>query len=234
MRIAVCDDEVLCLEDLRLRLSNYLGERTIPYEIVPMSTPKPLLEGPSEKFDAIFLDVEIGDWNGIDVAERVRQYDSQVPVVYISGHIEYSPSGYLVNAFRYLLKNDLDSTFDECMEALLNHFNSIPESITITFGVDSHEVKLEDIVYIESEKRILVFHANNAEIYRCYAAITSMEERLHAKGFLRIQKSYLVNMAYVWQIKNYQVVLRGGTTLQATRHNFRKLQQAYMLFKGKL
>ena len=63
------------------------------------------------------------------------------------------------------------------------------------------ELRLSDIVYVESYKRYLLIHTKKDE-YKQYGKISDMEKMLCEKGFLRSHKSYLVNLEHVIKIKN--------------------------------
>lgn len=235
MIIAICDDEKIIAHDLKKRTSCLYNEKGVDCSIDTMTDPSSLLINDRTGYDVVFLDVDMGRWNGIDVARHLRQYDAGLIIVYISAHIKYSPLGYKVNAFRYLLKNELDDTLEDCLDDLYREHLSRPESLTIKHGVVSVNLKLEDISYIESQRAVMLFHVinNDDEIYKSYDTMQSMESRLTPKGFLRVQKSYIVNLVHVKHIKNYQVILKNGFIIQASRHDFQNLQREFMLWKGR-
>ena len=62
-------------------------------------------------YGLIFLDMNMVEKNGVEVAKELRGQGIDTPIIYISAHIEMAPYGYVVNAFRYLLKQDLEQTF---------------------------------------------------------------------------------------------------------------------------
>ena len=109
--------------------------------------------------------------------------------------------GYVVNAFRYLLKSDLEQTFCFAMDDVMKELKHHQETIKIRTEHMQIEVPLSDIVFVESYKRYLLIHTKKAE-HKQYGKISDMEEMLCQKGFLRIHKSYLVNLDHVAKIKN--------------------------------
>ncbi len=56
------------------------------------------------KFDIIILDMLMKPLNGIETARLIRKYDSEVPILIVTGTVEYAMDGYQVNAYRYILK----------------------------------------------------------------------------------------------------------------------------------
>ena len=83
----------------------------------------------------ILLDMNMQEKNGIEVAKELRSQKIETPIIYISAYIEMAPYGYVVNAFRYLLKNDLEETFcfamDDVMKELKHHLETIEVQMCI-------------------------------------------------------------------------------------------------------
>ena len=148
--------------------------------------------------------------------------------------MNYAMFGYEVEAYRYLLKNDLTKTFDITMDNIMKKFYSQDEKLNILMNYVEYDLLLKDIMYIESRKRILDFHMNRPhnKIYTHYEKISTMAEKLESKGFIRIQKSFIVNMRYIRDINNYIVTLTNGETLKTTIREYGKILDAWTLWKG--
>lgn len=235
MNIAICDDEATCVFRLANKIETILKNNHIAFTTRPMTSPADLLINRRTDFDVVFLDVDMGNWNGIDVAGHLRKYDESLLIVYVSGYIKYSPLGYRVNAFRYLLKSELDDVLEECLIAVNSLYRTRPAHLEIKQGNGIIDLKLDDIVYIESQRAVLLFHMINweQEIYSCYDTMQNMEALLTPKHFLRVQKSFIVNPKHVKQIKNYQVTMKSGKLIQASRGSFHELQRKFLLWKGR-
>ncbi len=235
LKIAICDDEKVIATDIQQRISQFYAKKGVVHNTEIMTNPLAILVEERTPYDVIFLDVDMGEWNGINVAEHLRQYDSSLIIVYISGYIKYSPHGYKVNAFRYLLKNELDETLEECLDDVYKEHLSRPECLTIKCGADSLELKIDEIMYIESQDPVRIFYVLNHEnmVYKSYEPMQNIEERLPPKTFLRIQRSYIVNLAHVSEIKNYQVTIGNGVKLPTNRSDFSDLRRKFMLWKGR-
>ncbi|MEG2287177.1 MAG: LytTR family DNA-binding domain-containing protein, partial [Ruthenibacterium sp.] len=63
--------------------------------------------------------------------------------------------------------------------------------------------------------------------------ITVAQQQLSEKGFLRIHKSYLVNMAHIKYIRNTEIALKENTVLPVSRQNDSSILQAYLQWKGR-
>lgn len=59
------------------------------------------------------------EMDGIAAAKALREVNSTAVLCYVSGFVEYAPLGYRVDAFRYLMKKDLDGSFADCMDEIV-------------------------------------------------------------------------------------------------------------------
>ena len=66
------------------------------------------------------LDVDLDTMNGISLGRQLRQSSPDIALIYISAYLEFAPEGYTVNAFRYILKRDMERMLPNCLEALFH------------------------------------------------------------------------------------------------------------------
>lgn len=103
--IALCDDEWQAVEILTGYLSE-IKRSGLQLESVPFLNGRELVHQyeRGRKFDIIILDMLMKPLNGIETARLIRKYDSEVPILIVTGTVEYAMDGYQVNAYRYILK----------------------------------------------------------------------------------------------------------------------------------
>lgn len=235
MKIGICDDELFYVQQIEAMTRAYFNAQNVEITLLCDTCAKRFMQNDLSALDIVFLDVRMDTVNGIEVARALRAQNQKAVVVYISQLIEYAPMGYEVNAFRYLLKSDLENTFYECMQAVMQRIDAQNETYLLKTELGVLCLALNDILYIESKKRLLLFHVQNQErpFYQCYEKISAAQERLSEKGFLRIHKSYLVNMAHIKYIRNTEIALKENKVLPISRQNERFILQAYLQWKGR-
>ena len=112
-----------------------MKEKEISCEIDTFSSGKELLELGIEliQYDIIFLDINMDEIDGIVTAQKIREYSSEIFIVFVTAYINYSLEGYKVDAARYLLKNNtnFEESIYECMDSILHKMNfvSVKKSI---------------------------------------------------------------------------------------------------------
>ena len=161
--------------------------------------------------------------------------DKIAVIVFVTNYIEYAPEGYEVQAFRYIMKKDIGRKLRNCLKQASDKLFMSREVLRIKINGEPISLPITSILYIESQLRIALIYVqkeNAVKQYRCYATISELEEQLEAQGFLRIHKSYLVNMRHLKKYQCREVVLSNGTALKASAQNYSQQKQKYLFWKG--
>lgn len=240
LRIGICDDEDCYRQKTRAIVENRLNE--LGYnerELLLYEDCNRLLEDKEviESLDVIFLDINFGDGNGLNAAAKIKALNKDVLIIFVTSYIEYSLEGYKVNALRYVLKNNMEFSVNEALEAAIEKINSKRSVLEFEFSEGKKAVKVEDIIYVESEKHRLVFHIKSddkIEKYSMYGKLDDIEAKLSDKLFIRIHKSYLINYRHIRALKNYMVMLDNGVNLNSSRNRFKEARDRYYELKGGL
>ena len=185
-------------------------------------------------FDIAFLDVEMNPVNGIQTGECLRSTFPNIILIYVSGYIDYSVQGYKVQAFRYILKKDLDALFKEDMDAALLQYRKINDYFTYKKDGETIIVPYRDIVYLMSSERKVTVYTDNGETDTFYAKLDGLEKQFEYHNFLRVQQSYLVNLKYALKLSNYNIYLRNNIVIPVTKRNYQQLRLKYTEMKGRM
>ena len=234
MNIAICDDERNFAKMLKDYISEYAAIHDFTNHVELYFSPTQLLRADLSKCDVVFLDIEMPGIDGIETARQLRQQYDELLLVFITGWIKYAPDGYRVNAFRYLLKKSLPEDLWLCLDEIQEKLFENTECISLRSKERELEIPLKNIVYFEGtrQKNVLVYLKHELPPIECYGKISEMDELLQEKGFLRIQKSFLVNMAYIEKIRNYKARLRNGTELKVSERQYQSVNQQYLIWRG--
>ncbi|MDL2214198.1 LytTR family DNA-binding domain-containing protein [Clostridia bacterium OttesenSCG-928-O13] len=229
MKCAICDDDYAFARSFQTRVLDYCKKRQIACSCNLFLTPSELLLEDLDSFDIIFLNVDMGCWDGINIARSIRRTGSQTLIIFVSNHLEYAPEGYSVGAFRYLLKSGLDKTFADAMDAAVKVLRCSTDIVSITSNKETYEIPLSGVLYAESDKRTVTLYLADLsyDALTFYTKLSDLESDLAGKGFLRVHKSYLVNMQHVADIRNYTVFMKNGQTLPTSRQGYSDITGRY-------
>ena len=116
LNILICDDEKPFLDRLANKITVYLENREIPFQMAAFCSGEELLKHNEDRlFDIAFLDISMNAVSGMDAAEYLRDRNRKICIVFVTGYMDYVLEGYKVGAFRYLVKDSLEISFEECI-----------------------------------------------------------------------------------------------------------------------
>jgi DNA-binding LytR/AlgR family response regulator len=161
----------------------------------------------TEHIDVLFLDIQMPQLKGTDLAKMVPHHTR---VIFTTAYSEYALDGFELNAVDYLLK---PITFERFLTAAqkVTSPNVRPvitqeATMTITSGYDLHKLLLADIRYIKSDSEYVNFYTTGNKIMS-YQSLKSLEDSLPAADFMRVHRSFIVNKSKVTSLKDKDLLI---------------------------
>lgn len=178
------------------------------------------------QIDIIFLDIEMPDMNGTELARIIGRSTSQI--IFTTAYAEHAVEGFALQATDYLLKPIEFSRFLTACNRVLERKTDNPLSIFVKDGYNWVKVNLQDVLYIESEGNLLFIHEQTRKIVT-RMTITDMLTQLPTSMFLRIHKSYIVALSAIEKIEKHQVTI--GKQVIPLAANYREQLENRLLKK---
>lgn len=227
LQIAVCEDEKAMGSYLKQLIDKRLAGRK-EYQIEVFEAGWELLES-DKKFDIFFLDIDLKDMSGIDMARKLRETSGAV-IIFVTALKEYVFDAFDVQAFQYLLKpvNEekffrvLDGAVEECLAGKGG------EPLVIRIKGTYRSIMRENIVYAENDARKVVLHLKEEQI-SYYAKMSELEKILGGQ-FFRCHRGYLVNLNEVKSYDTGSIQLKNGETILMAKQKYSAFVSAYMEF----
>lgn len=209
IRVAIVDDEVTSVEQLKSFLIQYQKERNEVMNIVTFSDGDEIVENYKAEYDIILLDIEMKFMDGMTSAEHIRKIDPEVVIIFITNMAQYAIKGYTVNATDYVLKPVSYFAFSQRLDKVVSKLDKKVKKY-LGLGVKGGTVKLyiSDIYYIESQGHRLVFHTKKEE-YVIFGTMKEIEEKLKGMDFYRCNKGSLLNLEHVDGVQDGIVIVNG-------------------------
>jgi len=231
IRIAICDDDIQMTTQIEKLLQDISRKKRLRIETEIFFSGEGLYSyiARGNSFDVIYLDIEMENGDGIETAQKLRESKNQVLIVYISMYEEYCKLLFDVEPVGFILKpidkERFSVIFERIYEKLLKGINYF----LFQYKWSTYKVATEDILYFESEARVLHVRLYTGESYQFYGKLDEVEEEMERRSipFLRIHKSFLVNFNHVKKLHN-TVVLSDGTELQFSKMKRRLINGKYM------
>lgn len=212
IRCLAIDDEPLALK----QLASYLSK--VPFfELVGscQSAMEAMRVVGEQEVDVLFIDINMPDLNGL---EFVRSLQNPPLVVFTTAYQEYAVEGYKVDAVDYLLKpfgmGDILRAADKVKRQydLLHAVSLSPvdedDALFLKTEYKVVRILITDIIYIEGMSEYLRIHLlGQSKPVVVLLSMKKMEERLMGRDFMRIHKSYIINLHHIAEINKNRVIL---------------------------
>lgn len=223
VRCIAIDDEPLALRQLK----SYI-ERTEQLELVASCRSAVEAQGvlQSEKVDLLFVDINMPDLNGLDF---VRSLDGNYYIIFTTAHPEHALEGFKLNAIDYLLKPFAYEEFMKATQKVISLVDLVErchaaesavaqneaessdmEFISVKADYKTQLVKISDIVYLESAGEYVRLHIEGSHSITTLFRLKNMETSLPSDSFLRVHRSYIVNLKRISSYTKGRIFLDNG------------------------
>lgn len=204
--IGICDDEVKMRKTLRPILERTLQLQGVEYKIAEYVSGEALLEKVVKKeINILFLDIEMGNLNGIEIAKILRKKEQKTIIIFVTAYPDFVFQGYEVHAFHYILKPYEEKKIKRVMEQALKELSLIEEQFFIVEQKSKTlRISLKETIVFKSERRKVSACVGN-EIIGFYGKLDEIEHQL-PDYFVRIHNRYLVNLNFITEIEKDRCV----------------------------
>lgn len=207
LNIAVCDDERLYIDNLGEIILSFTQQNSMLVNIEKFDDGIELISS-GIKFDLIFLDIEMKKSNGIEIAERIREVDSNVPIVYVTSYSDYWRRAYKVHAFDFILKPfNSEEIFKVLSDFIALKKTSNVKTVELTTEYGTEIQPINEIYYfiLLAKRKIQIVTISKDYIVR--ENLTDIFNKLDDDCFYMTHRSCIVNMNYVQTIKKNDGIL---------------------------
>ena len=229
VKIAIVEDEDIYTDQLQSFMAKFSDEYDIETKTEVFRDGDEIVEGYKGGFDIILMDIQMQFMDGMTAAEKIREMDSEVIIIFITNMTQYAIRGYEVDALDYMVKPVEYFSFSQKLLRAIGrirkkdgHYMTIP----IESGVK--KIRVEEIFYLETFGHRIVYHKKNGDI-ESRGTMKELEEVLEPYGFYRIAKSYLVNMRYVDGVRNGNCIV-AEKELQISRKKRKEFMEALLKY----
>ncbi len=241
LKCIAIDDEPLALR----QITSYIGK--IPYlELVgtcnnALRAQELLI---AQKVDLVFVDINMPDLNGVDF---VRSLIDKPMVIFTTAYSEYAIEGFKLDAVDYLLKPFSFADFNRSVAKAnsLYELRNLQKSAAPTAEVESEAlpkeqeyisvkadykvalVKISDIIYLESEGEYVRMHLKDSSSITTLFRLKNMESVLPSDRFMRVHRSYIVNLRHMKSYDKGRIFLSNGEYVPIGE-NYKDAFQSYI------
>lgn len=236
LQIAVCEDDLLQMGIILSLLDKYQIER--PETVI---NPHPFTSGndvlrcidASQKFDLFLLDILMPEMSGIELAKRLRETSSEIPMVFLTSTADYALDAFGVSADQYILKPINHTNLFPVLDKIISSIEDKRDRFfTITIRKNTIKIPHRSIVCAELAGRALRIYLDNGDVLLSSTLRKSFTNEisplLEDDRFFCEHKSFAINMKHVEQIKNSSFILKGGLSVPIPKYNLARAKAKYL------
>lgn len=233
IEIVLVDDEQLQLDymqklieqaaeslEIKIEISQYLSGEAFLFALEDHPT-----------WNLAFLDIEMEELNGMQVAKILREKSPQLELVFATAYAEYAIEGYEVQALDYLLKPINQQKITRVLKRYLEEQPEDTAYLIAEVEGQTTRLNLEDILYVEANMgEVLVVLVDQ----KLPLKMTLLEfQDLLDERFVATHRSYLVNLQYISRLLKKDVALSNGEKIPLSRRRAKEVQSDFIdYYKG--
>ena len=236
VHVAVCDDDSEYLEFVINLLSLYQSKHSaVKTEVVGFDSGVSLLENivAGDRFDIYLLDIIMPEINGINLAQKIRDYDEITSLIFLTNSTDYALEAFDVSAVQYIIKPVDKKRLFPVLDKIITSRIREDNNFILVSASDGSVVKTQysSIVIVEQNNRVLRFHLNDGNALESKTIRVPFNEAvaqlLQDKRFLHVHQSFVINMAHVHKLRPYSFEMKNGTTIPIPKPKYTNVKDIY-------
>lgn len=231
-RFAIVEDNQEMAEELGRFIARYFDHDPSAADVTYFSNGLEFISDYVPNYDAVFMDIQMPEIDGMKAAEHLRKVDRRVCLVFVTMMVQYAVEGYKVDALSYLVKPVSYFPFSVVMDKIMErvHESETEVKLSIRSGSQLRRIYARDVFYVEVRDHYLIYHTREGEFSEL-GKMSELEERLQGQHFFRGAKCYLINLAYVGRMEGESVYV-GDDRLILSRRRHHDFMLALNQFLG--
>lgn len=231
MKIAICDDNLNIVDEVKNLLDEYALSKNLSLDISTFNDGQAVLES-DERFNIAILDVEMPGCNGIELGKILREKNRHIVLMYITSHKKYLDEALNLNAARFFEKPIDSKRFYDGLDNALKRIDNTTIKFFLKEDNASVRINANDIIYVEIEpighrKTKIV---TEEKTYISSNKIVFWEEHLISSLFVKTHKSYIINMEYITKYENNTLQLDGKYNIPISRNYQSSVHKAFIRY----
>ena len=230
MRFAVVDDELGILEQIPALIRQFSPNKRIEIDTFASSSDF-LSVYPDQKYDALFLDIDMPDMDGFALAEHVRHQNDLVPIVYITARDDLMTQAFRYKALGFVRKQFMQDELPYALSTILNEIHQGDDMIEVTEtrseGGHTYRLSINSITYIQSFRHNVTIHMIDGTEITVRSSLSYFSEHEGFRHFVAISAGIIVNLSLV-ELTEDAVCFSNGEMLYISRRKIPSVRTAYL------
>ena len=232
VRIAVVENELNVAQNDIVLLERYAKENSLSLETAIFQNGYEFLDT-KEEFDAVLMDIDMPGLNGMEVAEKLREKNKTIDIIFTTNLPQFAVDGYKVQALDFVIKPVTFPNLSFAMEKVVEKKRNIVNgSFFLRIGGFAKRINNEEVLYIEMLNHYIVLHETDMEPLRIRGSLKMIEDLLNPEIFVKINSGIIINISKVSSFENGLVLMEDGSNLPLSRSHKKEFAVRLAEFYG--
>lgn len=228
--IAIVDDDEKDLQALASYVKSYFTEKGETHIIYRYHSGVEFIRS-RENYDIVFLDIRMGDMDGLDAAHFLRIVNKDAQLIFVTQMAQFAIRGYEVDAMDYIIKPVDRLSIDRVLDKALRRI-SVSTGISFALKTPDGLVSISSniIYYVEVYDHELIYHTEQGD-YKVRGRLSEVQKKLDSRYFILCSRSYLVNLCHVKSVHSDYLVVN-NEQIQISKSHRREIEQRFINYLG--
>ena len=228
--IAICDDDSAFANELSATLSKSFAERDAECHVTLYSDPAQMLSALElgERCDLLFQDILFGEEKGIRFGKLLRERNWDLDLVFVTSSEQYAVASYEAQPLHYLLKPLQPQQLDVVLDRFLAR--RAPQVLSLTTPQGTVRLPLMDVLFFEVFNHMVNLRRIGGGDSSWRGSLQELERELPPGRFVRVHRSYLVNLEHIAVIGRDRLKLSSGDIVPMGRSDYASIQMGLAAF----
>ncbi len=236
IRFAICDDD----KDFSTQFAKLVKDeyqKCVEYgekiECKIYNRAQDILENYSKDcIDVFFLDIEFGDTLGMDVARTLNKDIDNVGVVYVTNHVHYAPKAYVCRPLGFVRKSFVEEDIKLMIASVKEYLDKTRKRYCFYDNRKRFNALLNEVYFIQMQGHNMSIVTTESEMIM-RDRISRVESDLLGQGFVKVNRSCMVNMRYIEDMDDSDVFIKNKGKLQISLRKKQEVYDKWQLYMAK-
>ena len=237
MNIALIDDEIAILEDVRKCVENeILPQDEVNFFVYTRAKDFIQAIEQGDQFDILVSDIDMPDMGGLELGKRLHEKGGGPYLVFLTAYLEYAAESYIIEAYQYILKEDMEKRLPPILRQLIDRVKKEKQQFRM-IGTPTSKVRVyyRDMIYIEKEKGSkYICYITEHGIYKERIPLNQLSQELVSDEFILVERRYIINVSHIASMKDGMILMDNEAKIFVNRISFKKIKEQISLYRGNL
>lgn len=221
MKICICDDDAVWRLRCREMLAQFGKKHELALEICEFPSGDALLfeaELVVPGIDILLLDIMMPGTDGLQVAQSITESGFAGIIVFLSQTARHYAEAFDVHAYNYIVKEETESRFESVLLSAVDAVRERSEEyISFSCAGVTKNLRMRGIEYFEVTHALITVHYEHGQSFEFYSTMDKLSEKLFGRDFLRVHRSFIVNLRLVKEKHYNELMMDSGAIIPLGR-----------------